>query len=102
MIKIVFDPFHTDRSLAKRYFPNAGDLREYEIDSEHTSTTFTHVSKPLGFVFVGTPNNCDNFIEEMHNRKKDFISKGYRASPEVVDFDEGIAAFAFSKPGARK
>ena len=102
MLRIVFDLWGSDRSLPRKFFPGAGDLRDYTVDSGHTTTLLTSRDERGGYVFVGTPKRRPDFIEEMHRLKKDFVDRGYRASPEVVDFDDEVAGFSWAAPGGRK
>ena len=102
MGRIVFDSWSSDRYLLDRYFRGAGDFRGYTVDSDHNVTSLTRRDGNGGYVFVGTPARCPDFIGKMYGLKSSFVDRGYRASPKVIDFDNGIAGFAWIASRGKK
>ena len=102
MASIVFDTHSTDRRFLNRYFAGAGNLEDYSVDSKHNGTLFTSGDERRGFVFVGAPFGCPDFVDKIFELRKEYVGQGCRASPEVVDFDDGVAGFKWIASRGKK
>ena len=92
--RIVFNPWSldSDRFLLDKHFKGAGN-HIYCVDSSHTEIFFTREDGKSGFVFVGMPYRCSDYIDRMQNLRDEYVKKGHRTSPESINSNDGIAGF---------